>query len=128
LISRQEKETVPHWVELEHTYEISKPTSRVTHFFQQGHTYSNKAIPPNRATSYGPSIQTHECMGAIASLTTTSSKHLLLTRKIISFLPTPIVPRSHINFTTFCYPNKPLLSPTVIIQSKTLTKFIDYCF
>jgi hypothetical protein len=28
----------------------------VTHFLQQGHTYSNKATPPNSATSHGASI------------------------------------------------------------------------
>ena len=31
---------------------------------KQDHTYSNKSIPPNSATPYGPSIQTHESMGA----------------------------------------------------------------
>jgi hypothetical protein len=41
-------------------YEISKPDSTVTHFLQQGHTYS-KAIPPNNTTASGPSIPTH-CM------------------------------------------------------------------
>ena len=39
------------------------PTSTVICFQQQGHTYSNKIIPPNSATLYGPSIQTHESMG-----------------------------------------------------------------
>jgi hypothetical protein len=33
------------------------------HPFQQSHTQSNKTTPPNSATSYGPSIQTHESMG-----------------------------------------------------------------
>ena len=28
---------------------VSKPTPTVTHFLQQGHTYSNKATPPNSA-------------------------------------------------------------------------------
>ena len=51
-------------------YETSKPASTVTHFLQQGHTYSNKATPPNCATPYMPSIQTHESVGAISSLTT----------------------------------------------------------
>ena len=32
----------------------SKPTSTLTHFLQQSHTHSNKATPPNRATSCGP--------------------------------------------------------------------------
>jgi hypothetical protein len=35
----------------------------------QGHTSFNKAIPPNSATPYQPSIQTHESMGAIHSQT-----------------------------------------------------------
>ena len=30
----------------------------VTHFLQQGHTYSNKAILPNSATPWGKHIQT----------------------------------------------------------------------
>ena len=37
----------------------------------QRHTSSNKAIPPNSATPYGPSIQTHESMGAVSIQTTT---------------------------------------------------------
>ena len=36
----------------------SKPTPTVTHFFQQGHTYSNKSIPPNSATPGAKHIQT----------------------------------------------------------------------
>jgi hypothetical protein len=51
---------LPHWAELE----PSKPAYTMTHFLQQGHTYSNKATPPNSVTSYGPSIQTREPMGA----------------------------------------------------------------
>ena len=43
----------------------SKPASKVTHFLQQGHTYSNSVIP------YGPSIQTHESRGAILIQTIT---------------------------------------------------------
>ena len=35
---------------------VSKPTPTVTHFLQQGHTYSNKAIPPNSAIPHGQSI------------------------------------------------------------------------
>lgn len=31
----------------------SKPASRVTHFLQQHHAYSNKATPPYRATLFG---------------------------------------------------------------------------
>lgn len=37
----------------------------VTHFFQKGHIYSNKAIPSNSATFYGPTIQKLESMGTI---------------------------------------------------------------
>jgi hypothetical protein len=43
------------------------------HFFQQGHTYSNKAIPFNSATRYGPSIQTHESMWNIPIHATTEA-------------------------------------------------------
>lgn len=32
--------------------ETSKPTPKRTHFLQQSETFSNKAIPPNNATSY----------------------------------------------------------------------------
>jgi hypothetical protein len=41
---------------------VLKPTSTVTHFFQQDHTYSNKVISPNSATAHEPSIQVHESM------------------------------------------------------------------
>ena len=37
---------------------ISKPTPTVTHFHQQGHTYSNKSTPLNSATSWAKHIQT----------------------------------------------------------------------
>ena len=33
-------------------YETSKTTSTVTHFLQQGNTYSNKTTPPNSDTPY----------------------------------------------------------------------------
>ena len=33
--------------------ETSKVASTVTHFLQQDHTYSNKAIPSNSATPFG---------------------------------------------------------------------------
>ena len=36
--------------------ETSKTIPTVTHFLQQGHTYSDKTTPPNSATPYGPSI------------------------------------------------------------------------
>ena len=55
---------VPHWAWFEHK-ETSKPALTVTYFLKQGHTWSKKAIPPNIATFYGPSIQTHESVGAI---------------------------------------------------------------
>jgi hypothetical protein len=57
-----------HWVELK--YRISKATPRVTHFFQQNHTYSQKDKPPNSVTLCGPSIQTHEFIGAKPTYTT----------------------------------------------------------
>jgi hypothetical protein len=44
-------------------YKTSEPASIVTHFIQQGHTYSNIATPPNSAISYEPSIHTQECLG-----------------------------------------------------------------
>ena len=34
------------------------PTPTVTHPFQPGHTYSNKATPPNGATPWSKNIQT----------------------------------------------------------------------
>ena len=37
---------------------VLKPTPTVTHFLQQGHTYSNKATPPNSATLWANPIQT----------------------------------------------------------------------
>ena len=46
-------------------YEISNPASTVTHFLQPGHTYSNRATPPNSAPPYKPNVQTHESMGVI---------------------------------------------------------------
>ena len=36
----------------------------VIHFLQQGHTYFNKAKPPNSVTSYELSFQTHESVAA----------------------------------------------------------------
>jgi hypothetical protein len=36
-------------------YKTSKPAT-MTHFFQQGHTFSNKATPPDSAIPYGTSI------------------------------------------------------------------------
>jgi hypothetical protein len=36
----------------------SKPIPTVTHFLQQGHTYSNKATVPNSATPWTKHIQT----------------------------------------------------------------------
>jgi len=40
------------------------PASTVTHFCQQGHTYSNKYMTLNSVTQCGLSIQTHKYMGA----------------------------------------------------------------
>jgi hypothetical protein len=37
---------------------VSKPTPMVTHFLQQGHTYSNNAKPSNNATPWVKHIQT----------------------------------------------------------------------
>jgi hypothetical protein len=45
LFQRQKKKTVP-----TARRRVSRPTPPVTRFFQQGHTYSNKAIPLNSAT------------------------------------------------------------------------------
>jgi hypothetical protein len=63
------RRSLPHWVELEHR--TSKLTPTVAHFLRQGHTHSNKAIPPNSVTPCGLSIQTHESMGAISIQTIT---------------------------------------------------------
>ena len=52
---------VPHWASL--SIRDLKADPAVTQFLKQGHTYSNKATPPNSATSWGPSTQTHESMG-----------------------------------------------------------------
>jgi hypothetical protein len=49
----------------------SKPTSSMTHFLQQVHTWANKAIPPNSATAYGASLQMHGFMVVTLSQTTT---------------------------------------------------------
>ena len=46
---------------------VLKPLSTVTHFFQQSHTYSNKAIPPNSAIPWAKHIQiaiVHVCLSA----------------------------------------------------------------
>jgi hypothetical protein len=45
----------------------------VIYFLQQGRTYSNKTTPPNSATPYGPSIQTHKFMEAIPIHTITQT-------------------------------------------------------
>jgi hypothetical protein len=57
------------------SYMISQnPSPQAIHFLLQGHTYSNKAVaPPNSATPYGRSIQTHESMGIKPSQTTSVS-------------------------------------------------------
>jgi hypothetical protein len=43
----------------------------VTYFLQQGHTYPNKATPPNSAVPYAPSIQTKWSVMAIPIQITT---------------------------------------------------------
>jgi len=48
----------------------SKHTSTMTHFLQEDHIQTNKATLLNNITSYGPSIQTYESMGAIPIQTT----------------------------------------------------------
>jgi hypothetical protein len=60
-----EDDYIPHWVELEHRRPQSPPPI-VAHFLQQGHTHSNKAVPPSSATPHEPSIQTQESMGGHA--------------------------------------------------------------
>jgi hypothetical protein len=40
--------------------ETLSPAFTLTHFLQQGHAYSSKAIPVNSANSHGASIETHE--------------------------------------------------------------------
>jgi hypothetical protein len=37
---------------------VLKPMPTVTHFLQQGHTYSKKATPPSSSTSWAKYIQT----------------------------------------------------------------------
>jgi hypothetical protein len=48
------------------TIEFMRSQSRppVTHFPQQGHTYSNKTTHENSASRYGPSTHSHECIRA----------------------------------------------------------------
>jgi hypothetical protein len=55
-------------------YMTTEPTSTVTHFLQEGNTYSNKARLPNSAIPYRLSIQIHECTGTIYIQTTTGGK------------------------------------------------------
>ena len=62
-----------HCLQLEHRRSQS-PTCTVTHFLQLGHTYSNRATPPNSGIPYGPSIQTPDSMGVIPIQTTTGSQ------------------------------------------------------
>jgi hypothetical protein len=57
---------IPHWADLK-----AHPHS------PQRHTSTDKATPPNSATSCGPSIQAHESMGAIPIQTTILAKVLL---------------------------------------------------
>jgi hypothetical protein len=47
---------------------VSKPTPTVTHFLQQGHTYYNKATPPNNVTPWVKHIQsTIDCISTTIS-------------------------------------------------------------
>jgi hypothetical protein len=41
------EDSLPQWIELEHL-EISKHAYAMTYVLQQGHLYSNKAMPPHR--------------------------------------------------------------------------------
>ena len=61
------------------TQETSKPAPIVTHFLQQGHTYSNKTTPPNSTPPYRPSIHSHESMGAIPIQTPTGTLLMCMT-------------------------------------------------
>jgi len=54
----------------------SQPTFPVTYFLQHGHTYSNKAPPPNSATPYTTSIQAYEPMVVIPIQIITADKSL----------------------------------------------------
>jgi hypothetical protein len=55
----------------------SKPSPTVTHFLQQGYTYSNKDMPPN-ITPCWPSIQTLETMVAKPIQTASNCCDILL--------------------------------------------------
>jgi hypothetical protein len=73
LIWRQSRKlSLPQWVELS----IHIKAHPLTHFLQQGHTYSNKYTPPNYITLCGTSIQTHDSMGAKPIQTTTISNNI----------------------------------------------------
>ena len=50
------------------------------HTLQEGHTHSKKATPPNSAIPYGPSIQTHESVGA-KPIHTIKDKNSMIWRK-----------------------------------------------
>ena len=52
-----------------HLHSVTLPPTR-PHLLQQGHTYFNKATPPNSANPYGLNIQTYQTMGATPSQTT----------------------------------------------------------
>jgi hypothetical protein len=47
---------VQHWCSLS-GYNTLKSAYTVTHFLQQGHSHSNKAIPPNSTVPYGVTIK-----------------------------------------------------------------------
>jgi hypothetical protein len=55
----------------------SKSPPTVSHFFLQGHTYSNKPTNLSNAIPYEPSIETHESLRAIL-IQTSTLKYVLL--------------------------------------------------
>jgi len=62
------------------------PVPTVTYFLHQDHIYSNKAMAPNNAIPYGPSIQIHESMG-ITPIQTTTASTLVKKKKEIKHCP-----------------------------------------
>jgi hypothetical protein len=76
LIRRQQKETVYYTGSRLSIRDQTPSLPTVTHFLQQGHTYSNKAIPSNSATPNEPSTQTSQSMGGRGNHT--YSNHYIL--------------------------------------------------
>jgi hypothetical protein len=55
--------TVTHFFQQGHTYSNkATPTPTRPHLLQQGHTYSNKATPPNSAALLGQAYSNHYCI------------------------------------------------------------------